>query len=300
MSNKDNNDYSKDSLNRQIEKHNIPNVEPIKIPNSMTEILDHVIENTPETTFINLLESSGADISEYYTSDKTIKITEDHKCALAVVYGLDIAKNLGYPICNKHCKDKELVPYIYNGKYWELVKPRELSKLFRLVLVKSGMDKAKATILPRLTIHINNAMEVLANELPERDISKRKLNLANGVIELVDGKVQFDKFDSANGFTYNMTYEYMPTASAPLFTKYLDRILPDKESQAVLQEAMGLALINENVQKIPYLLGEGSNGKSVLNEIMLGIFGCNMKRITLRNLMGDKSERNQAMIEGIF
>lgn len=266
-----------------------------------SEISEKILKNIKPTTFIELLGAYGANPNEYYTNDGSLKISEDIKCSLAVRYGIESAEASGYLLRGLPCKEIELLPYLFTGRYWQAIKPRELTKFFREVLPLLGFDKVKST-LPRITSHLTNSFNSIAGDLPQRDKSRRRLNLANGTLEVINGKVSFnDEFDPADGFIYCLPYEYNPQATSSLFiNKYLNRVLPDQESQLVLQEAMGLAFINENVQKIPYLLGGGSNGKSVLNDIMLGVFGGNMKRITLRSLMGDKSERNLANLEGMF
>ena len=264
-------------------------------------ISQNIINNIKKTTFLKLLLENGSDQNEYCGTDGSIKISEDLKCSLAVQHGLTVAAKIGFAIRGKALKEEYIQPYVFNGRYWITVSRPKLTKFFRSILPLLGFDKTKALILPRVSTHIIGAFNALAEELPQRNLSRKRLNLSNGILEVFKGKVQFtNSFSYEDGFTSCLPYPYQPDATHPLFTKYLDRVLPDKESQLLLQEAMGLSLVNENIQKIPYLLGDGSNGKSVLNDIMQGLLGSNMSRITLRNLMGDKSERNQANLEGIF
>lgn len=97
---------------------------------------------------------------------------------------------------------------------------------------------------------------------------------------------------------YCLPYDYMPASTCLLFTKYLDRVIPDKESQTVLQELLGSIFIkNINLEKIGILYGSGSNGKSVLLKIITALLGDNnISQMDLKSLTTDNRLSNGAKV----
>ena len=85
-------------------------------------------------------------------------------------------------------------------------------------------------------------------------------------------------FNPNDFLTYQLNYDYDPKALAPKFTKYINRVLPDKESQNLLFEHLGYLFTkngNDFVkdEKMLFLHGIGANGKSCLLEIVSAIIG---------------------------
>ena len=63
--------------------------------------------------------------------------------------------------------------------------------------------------------------------------------------------------------------------------KFLQQVLPNEETRAVLQEYVGYIFIkNLNLEKFVILLGDGGNGKSVFFKILKAIIGENNQQIT--------------------
>ncbi len=85
--------------------------------------------------------------------------------------------------------------------------------------------------------------------------------------------------------------EYDPRAKAPRFERFLSEVLPAKSDKdkriKVVQEMLGycLAFTKLRLEKFFLLYGEGGNGKSVLMEMICGIFGeQNIGNLTLDQL----------------
>ncbi len=75
---------------------------------------------------------------------------------------------------------------------------------------------------------------------------------------------------------YKVNYSYDPQAECPMWEKFLNRVLPDKTKQAVLQEFIGMIYLDRtrvSVEKALFLLGKGANGKSVIARVIKGIVG---------------------------
>ncbi|WP_205183698.1 DUF5906 domain-containing protein [Burkholderia sp. LMG 13014] len=64
-------------------------------------------------------------------------------------------------------------------------------------------------------------------------------------------------------------FEPAPLPADSLWQGFLDKALPDPETQAYFQEAMGATLVtNRNFQRIYYLYGSGGNGKSTAQAVI--------------------------------
>ncbi len=74
---------------------------------------------------------------------------------------------------------------------------------------------------------------------PEVDKSKVLINLLNGTYEVTETGGKLRKHCKEDFITYCLAFEYEPNATAPLFTNYLSRVLPDGSSQLVLQDFHG-------------------------------------------------------------
>lgn len=60
----------------------------------------------------------------------------------------------------------------------------------------------------------------------------------------------------------------------PLFARYLDRVIPDRNVQRMLQQLTGLALSDiTHYEKMWFLTGSGANGKSVFADILTHLVG---------------------------
>ncbi|EKB47286.1 hypothetical protein B879_04114 [Cecembia lonarensis LW9] len=98
---------------------------------------------------------------------------------------------------------------------------------------------------------------------------------------------------------YQLPFEYNKNATAPKFMAYLNRVLPEKDKQAVLSEFLGYVFVPQSflkLEKALFLYGGGANGKSVFYEIMKALLGShNTSEFTLQSLT-DTNGYYRAMI----
>ena len=124
-----------------------------------------------------------------------------------------------------------------------------------------------------------------AKEVKEFDNQRNYINLANGmfdteIFELVEHDQEFHS-------SIRNPLEYDLDASCPLFLKFLDEVFQgDKEIIDVVQEMMGYFLTAETrAHKMFILEGAGSNGKSVLIEIIENLCGLkNVSHVSMNDL----------------
>lgn len=102
------------------------------------------------------------------------------------------------------------------------------------------------------------------------------INMKSNVLAIQkNGKVEILAHDEKYNFTYQLHYDYDPDAKAPVFEKFLQTSLGDDELIQVIEEYLGYVL-NFNAkkhEKILFLYGDGSNGKSTLLNIIKRLFG---------------------------
>lgn len=103
-------------------------------------------------------------------------------------------------------------------------------------------------------------------------------NLANGTFVVTAGSQYLKGFDRKDFLTYQLPFELDETKEAPLFSQYLDKVLPDKNLQMILAEFIGYVFVRHNTLKLEkslILYGSGANGKSVFFDIITALLGPN-------------------------
>lgn len=88
------------------------------------------------------------------------------------------------------------------------------------------------------------------------------LNCANGTLDLQTGELS--PHTPIHLLTKCLPVDLDPSAAAPQWEKFLERVLPDPQVRAYVQRAVGYALTGvTSEQCLFFLFGSGSNGKSI-------------------------------------
>lgn len=127
-------------------------------------------------------------------------------------------------------------------------------------------------------------------EAPQADPTK--IYVQGGCVTL-DGVYHADRYITQN----RLDVEYDPAAQPPaVFLDYVNALL-EPEDVLTLQEFLGYCCIpTTKAQKMLFLIGSGGEGKSVLTQVLKGVFGTSMTSGSLHDL-----ERNRftlANLEG--
>lgn len=126
------------------------------------------------------------------------------------------------------------------------------------------------------------------------------VNMQNGTLVVdSEGGVRLREHNRDDFFTYVLPYHYLPQAQCPLWHKFLDRVLPEMESQMVFSEFAGYCFTTNEMkyEKMLVLYGGGSNGKSVATDILRELLGRdNVSSVDLEKLTTDDNHRS--LIEG--
>jgi putative DNA primase/helicase len=185
--------------------------------------------------------------------------------------------------------------FAFNGAFW-----KELDR----ETIKNFLGK----VAERLSVHSLEAQHYkFKNELYNQFLSSAHferveprsdvvlINLKNGTFEISKDSQTLREFRAEDFLTYQLPFEYDESADCPLFQKYLDEVLPEKELQDIVAEFFGYVFTKGlKMEKAMLLYGSGANGKSVLFDIMNALLGNeNISNFSLSNLL---EEHNRALI----
>jgi len=177
---------------------------------------------------------------------------------------------------------------------WPLLernRQRAFSILFGRCGFKNGVEKFKGKIH---TFKEELFKQFMADAYLPTPITKKDsilINLLNGTFEITSAVRGLRNFNQKDFITHQLPFEYKAEATAPLFKKYLDEVLPDTEKQKVFAEYCGYIFIKSSVLKLEKMLvlyGTGANGKSVFFEIINALLEReNISNYSLQSLTND-------------
>lgn len=131
----------------------------------------------------------------------------------------------------------------------------------------------------------------------KRDIC---INLKNSVLKLSkNGEITEQDHDQELGFRWKLNFSYDPTAQCPKFMEFLETVIGEKEAIDVLQEYLGYVLIPHsqlNLERALWLVGVGSNGKSVLTSLLKYLYG--EENVSYLNLPELSDNEKRGMLKG--
>ncbi len=230
------------------------------------------------------------EVKHYSTLQKKLngcKLTKNHYLILCVEQLLKIAKGNKWGLCKKNG-----FIYVYNGSYWNEIDKEQFQYFLGNVALKMGVEKFKGKIHTFKEDLFKQFMADAYLPTPKTNRNNVLINLLNGTFEITPKKQYLREFRQEDFITHQLPFEYDLGATAPLFQKYLDEVLPDTDKQKVLAEYAGYIFIKTNVLKLEKMLilyGTGANGKSVFFEIINALLGNeNVSNYSLQTLTDDK------------
>jgi len=261
------------NLNKIQEFATPPVILPVKI---LTKINADEIEEVYLEDTMHKIEVLGNFRDAYYgVMNGDFKITND---TLGVFYEIIINRALAEN--NTPLKKEKNLNYFWNGRYWNSVPREKIKKFITDYIVKVGPVPHRSANI------VNNVFQNLDNmnfsETFVLDENIQYLNFENGVLKIrrdfKDNQyVQDFSFLDHNkifGLDYCLDFEYNSDAKNELWLNFLDDVLPNKDTQKTLQQVIGNLLIQGlKIEVLPFLYGTGGNGKSVVLEVIKGLFG---------------------------
>lgn len=161
--------------------------------------------------------------------------------------------------------------HFYTGKHWHPLDQEDLESYLGKFAEAIGNGVADS----RYVDNRKKFAEQLRAVADSKDQPKQTMvNFLNGTLRITEDDEYLSDHEKENAFTYVLPFEYIPNAKCPLFTRYLERVLPDQESRIVLAEFFGYIFLRDlKLEKMLVLLGHGHNGKSVLFDIVTALLG---------------------------
>jgi putative DNA primase/helicase len=167
--------------------------------------------------------------------------------------------------------------YLYNGAYWETLTEDDVKHFLSDCAAKLGTKQVLAKECQFVDDLYKQFLFSAHLQPPEFAPDKVLINLQNGTFEVTTERQELRPFNNVDFLTYQLPFRYNAEATAPIFKKYLDRVLPDKTAQSVLSEYAGYLFIRHGsglkFEKCLILYGNGANGKSVFFEILTALLG---------------------------
>ena len=176
-------------------------------------------------------------------------------------------------------------PYFYNGCYWEQMS-KSLSREFIMEVGGNSGFGYYYTRKLKISDALYKQFVLLQSISSKHEDNVVKINLLNGTFVIREDSRGLHSFDKSDFFKYQLSFDYDVDAKAPKFQAFLDRFLPERESQMILMEYLGYVFTNHlKMEKCLVLYGSGSNGKSVIFDIVAALLGEeNICSYTLSNL----------------
>ncbi len=194
-------------------------------------------------------------------------------------------------------KQEELA--IYEGKIFYCYREGVWTRLEDYELLRKIRDLVQDTRKNIFNTNMgNNALEMLRLAVPpirNLDGFKRLINVENGMLNLETLELLPHASSYYSSIRIPLTFD--PKATCTHFEKFVQEIMDDDpERVCVIQEFFGYLLTADTViHKAFFLFGEGSNGKSVLLDILTYLIGPeNVSNLSLTDL--DNSFRRANLV----
>lgn len=166
------------------------------------------------------------------------------------------------------------VLYVYNGSFYEKV----TTKTFLQEVIKETLAKMDVDIVYQEFSHRKIADECMAG-MENRDEGRfvpdrRYIVFRNGVLDIRDGSL--NGFDIRFKTDLVVDVDYDRYATCELWDRKIAEIIPNAQMREAFQMMCGSLLINRHeirIEYICYLIGPGSNGKSVIAGAVASVFG---------------------------
>lgn len=285
---------SKNNHNNKSKTHNTNDVaDP-----SVQQLLDQILSNIEKVDFESMtkLQLSDEQLASYIKSGN-INLPKRIIAVLVIDHVLDTANNCNVEI-RKHYDQLDSV-YIFNGKYWVMLTSDILNKFLQASAIKMGYNPLECKtnnfheLLGKTFWRSNHLQSIESNN--KHDISY--INFNNCTLKITSTGFEVVPHNKEYFLLYKLDFDYDESATVDMFQKYLDRVLPEPECQTLLLEALGYIFIkNLKLEKMIVLLGGGSNGKSVIFDIVCALLG--EHNITPFSLSELSEPYNRAKLDG--
>lgn len=212
----------------------------------------------------NIIKIYGRKLDKYEIAKKMTFVTEKGVTKLSIESAVDYIIEKFSPI-----RSQEKLYLYKNGVYNEI----------NLKIMKKIISEVLPSGLKRVS-HIREISELIDIDkrvFKDEDIyegvmnkqSEYLINCKNGVLNMET--MELEEHSNELLTTMQVNANWNKEAEYPMFQKFLDRVVPSKENQMVLQEMIGYSITKsvKSKKRIFILQGEGDTGKSTFLNVTL-------------------------------
>lgn len=154
----------------------------------------------------------------------------------------------------------------FDGRVYVEITPKRLNIILNNILSSFGVGASDLRKMGDMALSI----------IWERSfsINENKICFSNCVYDVSSGKVS--RFSPKHITDYSLPYSFSKDADCPRWKAFLSEVLPDENERKCLQEFFGMCFIDRNVlsiEKFAIFIGGGSNGKSVVFDVIKSVIG---------------------------
>jgi len=241
-----------------------------EIKNETDKILNNVQKKVNQSEVLdNLLKEIGPiDFRDYFKLPDKENVQQKHIIVGVIKYLLEVAKNRNWNLSKVYD-----YTYVYNGAYWQQLDKEDMKTFLGKVAIEMGQAECDARHYEFKDKLLKQFLTDAHLPAPPGESNKILINLKNGTFEFTSEGCKIREFIPEDFLTYQLPFEYDPDKTCPLFSNYLNKVLPDLNSQKILQEFSGYIFTKLNLEKMLLLTGGGANGKSVFFNIISSLLG---------------------------
>ena len=154
----------------------------------------------------------------------------------------------------------------FDGRSYVVVSPKRASDMLCNLLIGMGVSPSDTRRIGDMPFLVLSEREYL--------IDRGKVCFENCVLDMSTGDVM--EFSRDVHTDYVRPFSYSADASYSLWKRFLNEVLPDEDEQSCLQEFFGLCFLDRgrySVEKFAMFVGSGSNGKSVVFDVIKSVIG---------------------------
>lgn len=265
------------------------------LPDDITSVTEIKPEDNKASAHSDILESILATITKVDFNDiagleQEEKLPQKHMVVICINELLKKVKAKNLDLARK---DDTI--FAFNGVFWKDLSREQIKNLLGLAAQKMSVYELESQHYEFKDKLLKQFLSAAHFELVDARNDEVLINLQNGTFVITKNSQTLREFRSGDFLTYQLPFEYNPEATYPRFQRFLDEVLPEKESQDVLAEFFGYVFTKGlKMEKALLLFGEGANGKSVIFVIINAILGKeNISNFSLSNLL---EEHNRALL----
>lgn len=245
------------------------------------EVLNALIDRV-----ITLDEDQWRDLFSCYGTDKTIGSVQSRNVYKVIT--IDLITKLAESHNLQFAKDGNKI-YIYNKQFWIELEESIIKYFLGTIANKLGIPTWLASDSSFIDVLYT---QLLSSSFFEKMEQKNQvaLNMLNGTLKITAKDIELADFNSKDFLTHQLNFQYDKNEQNKIWLDFLNDILPDKDTQKTLQQSLGYLFTKDlKLEKAIFLYGTGSNGKSVIFEVLNGILSSEMiTNYTLESLTDSK------------